>query len=307
MRVLVTGAAGFIGSRIVEELHAAGHDVVPVVRSARLEGRGAVVGDLREFDLQPHVDASDVVVHAATVTSGTADDLWAGNAGTTRRVADAAARAGARLLYLSTTGVYGRSFGTFGDPLRIPRRPGSPLSVARAAAEDLVFDVGGSVIRPHVVHGPGDRWVVPKLAGFMLARNAWLGGPDVQVAAVSTASLARGIVALLDRQVLPRALHAADPSPTPVADLVRPYFLAAGRRLPRVALSVDEAMEALGPLGLSRNALSMLGRSSRMVTDEFWGRTSSSSGAVPTRADDSFAVGRNRRVTPAIVAAMTRT
>lgn len=280
MRILLTGTTGFIGSQLLRELQAADHTVTSVVRAARADMRRAVVADLRDADLRPHAEGCDFIVHAASVTSGSPEDLWAGNALVARRAATAAAACGAKLLYLSTTGVYGKSFGHFDDPKLMPRFPASPLSVARAAAEDSVLDVGGTVIRPHLVYGPGDRWAVSQLAAFMLAEDAWLGGTDVTVAAISVNRLAQGTVALLDRPTLPAALNAADPQPQPIADLVRPYFVAANRDLPTRVLSIDDAMMRLGRLGVSRNAVSMLGRSSHMNADAFWGEGQPATGTV---------------------------
>lgn len=278
MRVVLTGATGFIGSRLLEVLRAEGHTVTPVTRNPADTSPDAVVGDLRTVDLRPHISAANVVVHASTVTTGTTGDLWSGNVLATERVAAAAADSGARLLYLSTTGVYGKSFGRFGDPLRTPRRPTSQLSTARAAAEDVVFAAGGTVVRPHVVYGPGDRWVVPPLATFMLEEDAWLGGTDVAVAAITAQRLARGIAALLKRPTLPSALHACERRPKPVADLIAPYFRAAGKALPSRILTIDEALSRLGPRGVSRNAVSMIGRSSSIAPDGFWDDTGPSGG-----------------------------
>jgi len=271
VRVLLTGATGFIGSRLLEALLSDGHTVTSIVRSPGDVPGDVVVGDVRTCNLRPHVDAADYVVHAATVTTGNPQDLWLGNVLAADRVADAAARSDTRLLYLSTTGVYGKSFGRFGDPSLMQRLPSSPLSTARAAAEDKIFAAGGSVVRPHVVHGPGDRWVVPPLATFMLEEDAWLGGPDIAVAAITAQRLAQGIAALLTRPVLPAALHASERRPKPVADLVKPFFSSAGRSLPSRVLTIDEAVARLDSQGVSRNALNMLGRSSSINADAFWG------------------------------------
>jgi nucleoside-diphosphate-sugar epimerase len=231
-----------------------------------------LVADLRTSDdLAAATGEHDLVVHAASTTHGAPGMLWSGNAVATRRLTTAAARTRTPVLYLSTTGVYGRSFGFFGDPSKIPRRPSSTLSVTRAAAEDYVLRHGGTVIRPHVVHGPGDHWVVPPLVQFMLTENAWLGSSEVRVAAITVRRLARGIAALIGRPQLRPILHAAEEHPVPVANLVRPAFEAAGRPLPKYSLSVDAAYDKLRTTGVSLNALSMLGRSSNMDAREFWG------------------------------------
>jgi nucleoside-diphosphate-sugar epimerase len=269
VRVLLTGSSGFIGRQLLPALEAAGHEVTTVTRTGMPLRTSAVRADLRYDPLVPVVDGHEVVIHAASVTAGSETEMWDGNVIATRRLVRAAAAVGARVISMSTTGVYGRSSGTFGDPLHVRRTPISALSRSRAVAEDAVFDGGGTVIRPHVVFGPGDRWVVPPLVRFMESEGAWLGGADVAVAAISTRRLAEGTAALLHRR-LPAVLHAAEPEPVPVADLVRPALTASGVAPPSRVVSVATAHTRLRRFGVSVNALRMLGESSRMDSDTFW-------------------------------------
>jgi len=288
MRVLLTGANGFIGSAFRRALRRAGHSVRPLVRTA--ENAEDLVGDLRHCDLQAAIAGCQFVVHAASRTAGSGADLWSENVETTQRVVDAAAAADAGVLYVSTTGVYGRAAGVFEAPDRMPRLPSSELSRARAVAEDVVLAAGGTVVRPHVVFGAGDRWVIPPLVEFMRQADAWLGGPDVRVAAVSVARLASTVAELVGRP-LPPVLHAAEIEPVRIADLVRPRFAAARADLPVATVSVDRAVRMLRGRGVSRNALMMVGADSRMVLDPVWRDAltaplvSAAQEAAPNRAD----------------------
>src|SRR5690242_3090940 len=72
MRVFVTGASGWIGSAAVDELLAAGHEVVGLARSdasaASLGAKGAKVrrGDLDDLDgIRAGADEADAVLHLA--------------------------------------------------------------------------------------------------------------------------------------------------------------------------------------------------------------------------------------------------
>jgi nucleoside-diphosphate-sugar epimerase len=272
MRVVVTGATGFIGARLVAAIKTHGHEVKGLVRSPRAAEHVEAVGDLLDpdFDVDALVDGFDMVLHATSTTDGSNAAVWDGNVEPARRISAAASRSGARLVYISTTGVYGRSFGSFEDANQIPRRATSALSRARVAAEDHVFGAGGTVIRPHIVYGDGDRWVVPQLVRSMLALEAWIGSSDIAVAAISVERLAAATAALLHRN-LPQALHAAETSPVTIRSLIEPEFQRLEKPLPQRFLRLGEAHDRLRHLGVSENALAMVGAPSNVNAAAFWG------------------------------------
>lgn len=114
MRIVVTGAAGFLGSRVAERLRADGHDVVAVDRAAPGDAYAATAPvvrvDLAHAELATLFAGADALVHLAgsfpvdaVSLDGAAEDL-----DTATRVLDHAARAGVRhALVLSTAMVYG--------------------------------------------------------------------------------------------------------------------------------------------------------------------------------------------------------
>ena len=108
LRVLVTGAAGYVGRHLCDRLRGAGVDVVGLIRRP---ANGMTVpcrtGDLAdEYALERVLEGVDVVIHsAARVGVGTSAEFERDNVTATRNLA--AALDGRRLLHLSTVQVYG--------------------------------------------------------------------------------------------------------------------------------------------------------------------------------------------------------
>jgi uncharacterized protein YbjT (DUF2867 family) len=102
MDVLVTGATGRLGQRLLGPLQAAGHSVRQMSR--RGTGPGGVRGDLATgFDLRTAVAGAELVVHAASDPRG---DPWQVDVAGTRRLVEAVDRDRLRhLVYISIVGV----------------------------------------------------------------------------------------------------------------------------------------------------------------------------------------------------------
>ncbi len=114
---------------------------------------------------------TDVLVHCATRIGGDAETVEAVNDLGTRALVEEAVRSGVgRIVYVSTAAVYGRGPFRGVRPGQVPIAPASATSRTRAAAERHVLDAGGLVLRPHLVHGEGDRWVDPR-TGVAAAAN----------------------------------------------------------------------------------------------------------------------------------------
>lgn len=139
MTVLVTGATGFIGRRLVTALADAGHRVVAASRAGTpVAGAAAVPLDLADpatFTGLP--SAVETVVHLAALIDVRADNLdtaRAINVAGTGRLVDYAAAAGARrFVHGSTGGVYGSGPVPFGEAT--PPRPVDRYGMTKAQAE----------------------------------------------------------------------------------------------------------------------------------------------------------------------------
>ena len=183
MKVLVTGAAGFIGSHLAEALLARGDTVVGVdafipyypralkernLADARAHERFTFhEADLRTADLAPLLDGVEVVFHIAAMggllLSWTDFPLYMTcNILATQRLLDAARTAGRvrQFLYASTSSIYGAD--VTGPETTTPH-PVSPYGITKLAAEHLVqtydrqFGLPSTVLRYYSVYGPRQR------------------------------------------------------------------------------------------------------------------------------------------------------
>lgn len=180
--VVVTGAAGFVGSQLCAALLARGHAVVGVdafipyyprpLKERNLLPLAAQDGfsfheiDLRTANLAPLLAGADAVFHLAAQAGllrswREFDAYMTCNVLATQRLLDAAVAAQVRhFLQISTSSVYGR-FAT-GDETS-PLAPVSPYGITKLAAEHLChayaanFGLPVTILRLFSVYGPGQR------------------------------------------------------------------------------------------------------------------------------------------------------
>jgi len=241
VRVLVTGATGFLGRRVVPALVRGGHDVVAFVRET--SDRTAVAslavptseGDLdRPESLEAALRGRDALVNVASLGFGHAAGIVA-----------AAKRAGiGRSVFLGTTAVR----------TALP----SPSRAVRLEAERIVLGggVGATLLRPTMIYGaPGDR-NMERLLRFA-ARFPVVPVPGdgrglqqpthvEDVAAAVASALARGDTAGM-------AYDVPGPAPLTFDDVVRTVARVLGKR--RLLLHVPRF---LGRLAASREQLARL-------------------------------------------------
>jgi nucleoside-diphosphate-sugar epimerase len=183
VKVVVTGAAGFIGRWVVGELLARGHNVLPVDNLSKGDADNLaafaddprleplVVGDVRDgaacrawlrgADAVAHLAASISVQDSIDEPGETFDNDVVG----TFRLLEAARECGTRFLFMSTCMVYDLAATSEVIAEDHPVKPASPYAAAKIAGEALTlsyfhaYGLPATVVRPFNTYGPFQRSV----------------------------------------------------------------------------------------------------------------------------------------------------
>ena len=188
LKIMITGANGFVGRRLLTYLNTAGHKTRAVVRrpsvSVDVPGESIVVGAIdANTDWQAALDESDVVVHLAArvhvmneTESDPLDAFRRVNLEGTMTLARAAVKAGVkRFVYVSSIKVNGEA--TYGQPFTPQQavNPHDPYALSKWEAEKALKELSAQsgmevvIIRPPLVYGP--RVKANFLSLIKLARN----------------------------------------------------------------------------------------------------------------------------------------
>ncbi|KAA0234991.1 MAG: dTDP-glucose 4,6-dehydratase [Acidimicrobiales bacterium] len=173
-RLLVTGAAGFIGRAVSQRFLDEGWEVTGVDLMDGADGDPAVpivAGDVSEpGPWQDSVSGSDLVVHTAALVSNTAtvDEAWAVNVRGTRNVIEAAVAAGtSRIVVFSSCAVYSHHREGGVTELTPVRPSGGAYGDTKIATEQVALqshaagEIDVTILRPGDVYGPGSRpWTI---------------------------------------------------------------------------------------------------------------------------------------------------
>lgn len=197
MKALVTGGGGFLGGAIVRQLKARGDTPISFTRSrnAWLEEIGVEqrLGDLSDLAaLEAAMAGCDLVFHVAAKAGvwGRYADYEATNITGTANVIAACRKAGIRkLVYTSTPSIVhtGGDLEGVNESAPIAARSDSYYPRTKAVAEKAVIAANGPdlatvALRPHLIWGPGDPHLVPRLlARARLGKLKRIGTRDLKV------------------------------------------------------------------------------------------------------------------------------
>jgi len=167
MRVLVTGASGFLGGPVCARLAADGHDVASLVRRLGSEPAGTrgVIGDLSaagSLSVALSAERPDCVVHLAAENGAQRDarKIAAANVEGTRALLDACLAAGRPRFVFASTVVTGDAHGALlTESSALPVE--TPYGRSKQEGERLVQECGldSVIVRPSHVYGPGGWYV----------------------------------------------------------------------------------------------------------------------------------------------------
>jgi nucleoside-diphosphate-sugar epimerase len=258
MRVFVTGATGFIGTALVPELIAAGHQVLGMTRSdegaAALAKAGAEVhyGTLEDLDgIQSGAAKSDGVIHLAFNHDFS---KFAENSETDRRVIEAlgATLKGSDRPLIITSGTAAAR----GEPGRILTEedpPNSPLPrVASEQAAERLAKAGVRVasMRLPQVHNPIKQGLITQFVAIARQKgvSAYVGDGRNRWAAGHLSDVARLYVLALENAKAGARYNAVGEEGVAMREIAE--SLGRGLKLPTVSITQEQAAEHFGWLGM---------------------------------------------------------
>lgn len=258
MKVLITGANGFVGRTVVSEFLPKSHELnlldrpesfgVDAQLAANANFYKADIADREQLE-ELEVKTSDAVIHAAGLAHQfgkvTREDFWKINVEGTENVAKLAARLKARhFILISSVSVYGK--GEKGDSLRTEETPCRPVGfyaeskfeseiVAKRICEESGIDL--TILRLATVIGEGDAGNVSRLIRAIDRRRFyWIGSGANRKSLLYKGDVARACLAVLSEAGHGTHIFNVSGEPATMREIVSYIEDALGKKVPRFGL-----------------------------------------------------------------------
>lgn len=261
MKVLVTGGGGFLGGAIARRLAERGESVRNFSRASypELEALGveSLRGDIADEEaVRRACEGCELVFHVAAKVGlwGKREEYYQANVVGTKNVLKACQDGGVRrLVFTSSPSVVfdGRDAEGIDESAPYPARFDSHYSSTKALAEEMVLSADGPglgtvALRPHLVWGPGDRHIAPRIIAQAKAgalRRIGRGEKLVDTTYIDDAAQAHLLAAsrlLLSPSIGGRTYFISSGEPRPLWEIIGRILKAAGvapaqRSVPRWA------------------------------------------------------------------------
>lgn len=260
-KVLITGASGFIGSRLRDALLAQGADVLAIRRKGSppaKKGRSveASYDDLGGLERVVGDEKPDYVLHVAGATKGvTYEDFRLANVLPTKNLLEALLRAHPgvkRFVHVSSLTAYGPSTAERPAVESDPRRPIEFYGQSKREAEEAVESVGDrlpwTILRPGGVYGPGDVDYFELFKEVSRGRNVFFGNRKRWFSAIYVDDFVSATLAATTHQAaVGRGFFVCDNTPITWERFQGAIVEAAGRRV--LTLDLPEALVSVAAVG----------------------------------------------------------
>jgi nucleoside-diphosphate-sugar epimerase len=275
-RILVTGAAGFVGSEVVRQAASCGTWVRGLDRQAvRSDAAEMIAADILSRDsLRRAMLGIDCVIHAAGLAHTRLpswDEWYAANVCATDNLVSEATNCGVpHVILVSSVSVYGPTGVGLRDESAVctpedgyaqSKLLGESTATALVQGSSTAF----TILRLGTVYGEGDRGSIARFIHAIYSRRfLWIGRGENRKSLIYKTDVARAILAAAHERPPRPAIYNVTAEPCTVRELVLTICKALGKPLPRVAIPVVVAQSvAAAATALSRGA----GRLGALGTD----------------------------------------
>lgn len=265
VKILVTGATGFVGSHLVEALLTGGHQVTALVRDSAQAGplaeRGVVLrrGDLMKPEsLRGIADGVDAVAHTAAVLNLPKNpaSAYAANVEGARNLVEAVKGSSVRkFIHLSSVAAMGiRNVHRVDESF--PCDPDLPYGKSKLAVDQYLLEQGARgfpvvILRPPTVYGPRERYNFLSLCKAIQAgRFLLIGSGDNRMDFCWVGNLVQAILLAIERGRNGGLYLIADDPVLPFRETVSTIASLLGRNIPRIHMPTALAYAASVPLAV---------------------------------------------------------